>query len=140
MSGRGLPGANVLLRDTTLLLGTSTDEQGYFKLDGVPIGRRSFKVTYLGYEEVRLENLIITPSIQTVLNVKMTEAVQQVAEAVVVAEREKERPLNEMATVSARTFSVEETRRFAGSWQDPARAAAAFAGVSGGSDERNDIV
>lgn len=140
ISGRGLPGANVLLRDTALLLGASTDEQGYFKLDGVPIGRRSFKVTYLGYEEVRLENLVITPSKQTVLNVKMTEAVQQISEAVVVAEREKERPLNEMATVSARTFSVEETRRFAGSWQDPARAAAAFAGVSGGSDERNDII
>jgi hypothetical protein len=140
VSGRGLPGANVVLMDTALLLGAATDVDGNFKLDGVPIGRRSIRFTFLGYEEVRMENLIISPSKQTVLNVKMTESVQQLAEAVVVAEREKERPLNEMATVSARTFSVEETRRFAGSWQDPARAAAAFAGVSGGSDERNDII
>lgn len=140
VSGRGLPGANVVLMDTALLLGSATDAEGNFKLDDVPIGRRSFKVTFLGYEELRLENLIVSPSKQTVLNLKMTESVLQLSEAVVVAEREKERPLNEMATVSARTFSVEETRRFAGSWQDPARAAAAFAGVSGGSDERNDII
>lgn len=39
-------------------------------------------------------------------------------------------PLDDMAAVSARSFSVEETRRYAGAVDDPARLATAFAGVT----------
>jgi hypothetical protein len=45
-----------------------------------------------------------------------------------------------LATVSARSFNVEETGRYAGSRNDPARMAANFAGVSGANDARNDII
>ena len=48
--------------------------------------------------------------------------------------------MNEMATVSARAFTVEETDRYAGSRGDPARMASNFAGVQGADDSRNDIV
>lgn len=47
---------------------------------------------------------------------------------------------NEMAPVSARQFSVEETDRYAGSRGDPGRMASNFAGVQGADDSRNDIV
>jgi len=47
---------------------------------------------------------------------------------------------NEMALVSSRSFSVEETDRYAGSRSDPARMASNFAGVQGADDSRNDIV
>lgn len=47
---------------------------------------------------------------------------------------------NEMALVSAKTFNVEETQRYAGSRNDPARMASNFAGVQGADDSRNDIV
>ena len=45
-----------------------------------------------------------------------------------------------MATVSARTFSVEETQRYAGGLSDPARLASAFAGVSTGNLQDNSII
>jgi hypothetical protein len=39
-----------------------------------------------------------------------------------------------------RTFTTEEARRFAGSFADPARMAASFAGVTGASDESNALI
>jgi hypothetical protein len=47
---------------------------------------------------------------------------------------------NEFGALSARTFDVENTRRFAGSRNDPSRMAANFAGVVGNNDARNDSV
>ena len=45
-----------------------------------------------------------------------------------------------MATVSSRTFTVDETRRYAGSRGDVARMASNYAGVQVANDNRNDIV
>jgi hypothetical protein len=45
-----------------------------------------------------------------------------------------------MATVGVRSFSVDETSRFAGSYNDPARMAANYAGITSGVDNRNDII
>lgn len=140
VSQRGLPGASVVLVDSLHFKGASTDENGNFTLESVKIGRVSLKVSFIGYEDQFLQNLVLNPSKQLVLNVQLQEKINAVEEVVVKGERAKGEPLNEMAVISARAFSVEETRRFAGSWQDPARAAAAYAGVSGGSDERNDII
>jgi len=44
----------------------------------------------------------------------------------------KQLPLNEMAQVGARMFSVEEASRYAGGMADPARTASMFAGVATG--------
>lgn len=140
VSQRGLPGASVVLLDSTNFQGVATDLDGNFQMDKVPIGKVSLKISFIGYEDQYLQNLTLSPSKQLVLHIKLNETFNKVDEVVVKAERNKAKPLNEMALISARTFSVEETRRFAGSWQDPARAAAAYAGVSGGSDERNDII
>jgi hypothetical protein len=140
VSQRPLPGASVVVIDSTKFQGAATDFDGNFHLEHVPIGRVSLKVSFIGYEDQLLQNLVLNPSKQLVLNIQLHEKVNEVDEVVVKAERATGEPLNEMAVISARTFSVEETRRFAGSWQDPARAAAAYAGVSGGSDERNDII
>lgn len=140
VSQRPLPGASVVVIDSTKFQGAAADFDGNFHLENVPIGRVSLKVSFIGYEDHFLQNLVLNPSKQLVLNIQLQEKINKVDEVVVKAEREKGEPLNEMAVISARAFSVEETRRFAGSWQDPARAAAAYAGVSGGSDERNDII
>jgi hypothetical protein len=45
-----------------------------------------------------------------------------------------------MALVSARSFTTEETGKYAGSYGDPARMAANYAGVFSTRDNRNDIV
>jgi hypothetical protein len=60
----------------------------------------------------------------------MKEQISELEEVVVKAYTKKDKPLNSMATVSARTFSVEEARRYAGGFDDPARLVSSFAGVT----------
>ena len=61
-------------------------------------------------------------------------------EEVNITARKRYESVNEMATLSARTFSVDETDRYAGSRGDPARMASNYAGVQGTDDSSNDIV
>jgi len=75
-----------------------------------------------------------------VLIIELKPSLQSLNEVVVLARQRKDLPLNEMASVSARTFSVEEARRYAGAADDPARMAASFAGVTNGSAETNAII
>ena len=116
ISQRPLPGASVVLLDTTNFKGAATDLNGDFRIDDVPIGKVSLKVSFIGYEDQYLQNLVLSPSKQLVLNIQLQESINKVDVVVVRAERDVSEPLNEMAMISARTFSVEETRRFAGSW------------------------
>ena len=69
-------------------------------------------------------------------NIEMRESMKTLDEVVVAASSEKIEVNNELATVSARSFNVEETQRYAGSRNDPARMASNFAGVSGANDSR----
>ncbi len=135
-----LPGANVvLISDTTKLVGTTTDENGRFRLEDVPIGRHSIKVMFLGFKERVLSNIIVTSGKEVLLNVELEDAFVMMGPIEITATKKGE-VLNEMATVSARAFTVEETDRYAGSRGDPARMASNFAGVGGSDDSRNDIV
>jgi hypothetical protein len=70
----------------------------------------------------------------------MEESVKKNLGEVKIGARKTGETINEMATVSTRTFDVHETERYAGSRQDPARMASNFAGVQGTDDSRNDIV
>ena len=82
----------------------------------------------------------MTSGKEVVLEIKLEESVEQLDEVVISANGKKELPNNEMAKVSARTFSLEEVTRYSGGRNDVARLAASFAGVSAPNDSRNDIV
>ncbi|MEA3446159.1 MAG: TonB-dependent receptor, partial [Bacteroidota bacterium] len=56
------------------------------------------------------------------------------------AKQRKDIAINKMATVSARSFTVEETERYAGSLGDPSRMVSNYAGVAMTNDSRNDII
>ncbi len=135
-----LPGANVVLLDSDPLRGTSADDEGRFRLEGVPVGRVGLKVSYLGFREVLLTGLNLQSGKELVLRIEMEEMAFQSGEVVISGKVEKSATLNEMATVSARSFTVEETERYAGSRNDVARMASNFAGVRGTDDSRNDII
>ena len=77
---------------------------------------------------------------QTVLNVELVEASFELEEVELVGVDHKGDAINEFATVSSRTFSIEETERYAGSRGEPSRMAANYAGVLGNNDNSNDIV
>ncbi len=116
-----------------------SDLDGVFRFENVPVGRYTVVATALGYENAVLNNLELTSAKELVLEIKMTEEVQNLEEVKVVAQKEGE-TVNQLATVSARSFSVEESQRYAGSFNDVARMAQNFAGVQGADDSRNDII
>ncbi|MEM7037750.1 MAG: carboxypeptidase-like regulatory domain-containing protein, partial [Bacteroidota bacterium] len=139
-SGGALAGATVMLWDSVPIKGTLTDEDGSFRMEAVPIGRQVVQVRMPSYETVTLSNLMVLSGKELDLEVEMAEKVMELDEVVITDEKDKHEVLNQMATVSSRTISIEEAGRYSGSFQDPARMAQNFAGVSGASDDRNDII
>lgn len=135
-----LPGANVILTGSDPVYGTVTDANGRFKLEKVPLGRQNFQISLIGYETGTVKNVLVTAGKEIDLTIKLTESVTEMKEIVVEAEDEKGQTINQMAMVSARSFSVEETKRYAGSFDDPGRMAQSFAGVSSNNDNSNEIV
>jgi hypothetical protein len=132
-------GAKVIVVGSEPLIGSVTNLDGQFRLEGVPVGRQSIQVTYIGYEPITYQNLAVSTK-EMVLNIEMTEAVNMIGEVEIKADDNKGEGINKMAPVSVRSFSVEESNRFAGSRNDVARMAQNFAGVQGADDSRNDIV
>jgi len=133
-------GATIQWLNEAKQVGAVTDIEGYFKLENIPVGRQAFQISYLGYETITLPNIDITAGKETVLNLKMVESLEELNEVVVTAKVAKDKAINEMATISARTFSLEEVNRYAGGRSDVARLAGNFAGVATADDSRNDIV
>ena len=135
-----IPGVSVAVyKDSVLITGTSTDEKGNFRLTEIPIGRRTIKFSFIGYEPLILHNIEVTSGKEVILNMEMEEAAVAMQEVVITANR-KDQPLNEMTSVSARTFTVEEANRYAGSRGEVSRMSSNYAGVQGSDDSRNDIV
>ncbi len=134
-----LVGAKVVVVDTGTVNGTVTDENGYFKLE-VPLGRVSLRVSYIGYKDEGVSNLLVISGKEINTTIELQEKVTDMNEVVVTANKQQGQAKNEFAVISARSFDVELTSRFSGNRNDPARMASNFAGVSGANDARNDII
>ncbi len=139
-SNQPIPGANVVVPGSDPLIGASTGPDGRFKIEKVPVGRHTFHVTFMGYLPVVMPNLTIDAGKETVLTIQLAESVTELESVVVTAEFDKAKPLNEMALISAKSFSVEETSRYAGSFNDPARMATSYAGVVGSQDDTENAI
>lgn len=133
-----LPGAKIVLLDSTQFLGAVSDFDGYFVIKDVPVGRRTFRITMLGYEDAYINEVPVTTGKELSLNIEMIESLKELTTVEVTAN--KNEPINSMATVSTRVFSIDETSRYAGSFNDPARMAQSFAGVSNTGDRSNELV
>ncbi len=133
-------GATVELLNSADYTGAVTDLDGQFEIKNIPYGRQAFRISYLGYNSITLPNVLVTAGKEVVLDVGMEESVIEMAEVVVTAEVEKDQANNEMASISARSFTLEEVTRFSGGRNDVSRLASNFAGVSTADDSRNDIV
>ena len=135
-----LIGATIQIIGSDPLVGAITDVNGNFRIENVSVGRVSLFVTFLGYEEKVIPNILVNSAKEVILNLELQESIENLTEVVVTAKKDKAEVLNEMAMISARSFSVEETQRYAGAISDPARMVSAFAGVTGNQEGNNDIV
>lgn len=132
-------GATIILFNSDPLLGTITNLDGDFFLENVPVGRQNLKISMLGYDSYFANEILVSSGKQVVLNQGLHEKVTELGEVVLRPKRQKENPINSMATLSSRQFTVEETQRYAGGLNDPARLVSSFAGVATPSISSNGI-
>ncbi len=135
-----LIGSSVELIVNGEILGTTTDLDGRFYINGVSPGRHAIRVSYLGYESQNIPNIIVSSGKEVILNIGLEESIVALDEVVIKASTPKDKAINEMAAVSARTFSLEEVVRYSGGRNDVSRLVSNYAGVSTADDSRNDIV
>ncbi len=134
-SDERLPFATVILSGTNPPVGTTTDSLGNFTIKNVLVGRYDIEVTYMGYDPTIIKEVLLTSAKEAFLEIPLRENINQLGEITVTPTLNKTQPLNKMALGSARMLSVEEAKRYAGGFDDPARLASSFAGV--GSDMSN---
>jgi len=138
--GTPLPGANIIIVNSSPPAGTITDETGKFRLSS-PIGRITIKASFIGYQDLIVRDIFVATGKQVELSVEMTENIVSAREVIVTAGSNSSSPVNQMATISARTLRANDALRFAGGFYDPSRMVNSFAGVvTANSDESNDIV
>ncbi len=135
-----LIGANVKLVSLESSSGTVTDIDGLFQLPNTPIGRHVIEVSYLGYNTVTIPNVVVSAGKEVELEISLSEGYNVMDEITITAEVEKDKSVNEMASISSRTFSLEEVTRYSGGRNDASRLVSNFAGVATADDSRNDIV
>ena len=133
-----IPLIGVTIEIVSLQKGTSSDTLGKYTLSDITPGRYELSLSYVGYKKITVPNVVVTAGKEIMLDVAMEEDFYALKELTIV-DHNKEGTINQLASVSARTFSMEEVNRFAGGRSDPARLAANFAGVSAPDDSRNDI-
>ncbi len=135
-----LIGASVVLIGSEPIVGATTDVDGKFSIAGVLVGRHSLQVQYIGYEPRLVAEINVGSAREVILDITLTESTRQLEEVVIKASSETSQPNNEMSVVSTRSFSLEQSDRFAASINDPSRMALSFAGVNLTDDITNEIV
>jgi hypothetical protein len=134
---KAIEGATICVLNSEPLLQTSTDQHGGFRFDSVPVGRYTLKISSVGYEEKMISNWLIKTGKEAVLNIELQSAVINLK---VLEVTKKSTSANEMLTVSGRTFSVDETKRYPASINDPSRMVMSYPGVTSGYDRDNQII
>jgi hypothetical protein len=139
-STRPMPLATVVVIGSDPIIGTTTDMKGHFIIADLPVGRYNLQADFLGYEPSVVYEVVVSSAKQAQVTIRMKESVMKLGEVVVTPTVNKAKPLNAMATVSAKMLSVEEASRYAGGFDDPARLASSVAGVASNTSENGIIV
>jgi len=84
-TGEPLAGVNVYLEGT--ILGSATDQDGYYFIINVPPGSYRLKSEYIGYAPYIVNQVVVKIDLTTEINLKMTEQAFQAEPVVVSAER-----------------------------------------------------
>ncbi|MDI6839761.1 MAG: TonB-dependent receptor [bacterium] len=102
-TGGALPFANIVIAGTTL--GAAADLNGEYIIVNVPVGTYSVVATMMGYDSMRVENVVVSIDMTTTVNFKLAPTVIRAKEVVVTAKR----PIIERdVTASAKRMSGKE--------------------------------
>ncbi len=139
LTGAPIMSATVVVLETKPVKGAKTARDGSFKIQNVPIGRYSIKISSLGYKPTIISNIVLSSAKECVVEVKLEESVSK-SKGVKVSAEQIENDVLTKSSLSGSTFTIEEAQRYAGSLRDPARMASGLAGAMSSNDQRNEIV
>lgn len=139
-SRRPLPGATISITDQEQNFSVMSDSLGNFLLRNIPTGRTRVQISYTGYETFLSDYIILNAAKEFELLVELQEEKKRMEGVVIKTSRNPKQPVNRYTLVSGRSFSPEETQRYAASANDPSRMALGFPGVQATRDARSDIV
>lgn len=86
-----LPGATIRVDGANI--GVSSDEKGYYIIRNLPVGKIKLIVSYVGYENTVLPNIVVTEGKETVQDIKI-KASNSMKEVVITAGRQRVRSVS----------------------------------------------
>ena len=125
-------GATVIIKDSNPVVATSTNEEGRFIFEKIPVGRYDIEIRFLGYLTFIQKSVQVKNAEETLLSIKLTINVHELNEVTITSDQRI--VTNEAALLSARSFKVEELSSIPGGIDDPARMVRKFPGVSPNAD------
>ncbi|MEL6589445.1 MAG: TonB-dependent receptor [Bacteroidota bacterium] len=132
--GHPISGVSVFI-DQAEDQGVQTDEQGRFRLETVIAGRHKLIAQKEGFQRYVIPDLLVNSGKETVLRVQLKELIYFNEEVQIAAATDRD-----LQRVSTRVFTVEESKRFAAAYFDPARMVASFPGVVQSNDQANHLI
>ncbi len=135
INNEGIPFANVLIQGTTS--GTTTDTDGFYKIENLKAGLYNIAVSYIGYKTRVYYEVQVSDARTANLNIELEENSTELETVVV-----KASPFSktEESPVSLRSIGVDEIKRNPGGNQDISKAIQSLPGVATTSSFRNDIL
>ena len=99
--GEVLWGANVVIKGSAIegFRGTTSDDRGMYRLEGLPDGEYEVTVSFLGYETCASKNVSIRGGQHTISNFRLAAKVLVGQQIVVSASRKREKMLDAPASV-----------------------------------------
>ncbi|MEO1215101.1 MAG: TonB-dependent receptor [Bacteroidota bacterium] len=137
LSKLGLGEASVKLIQAEQEFTASTENDGRFEFDNIPLGRYKLQVIKEGYAIYQIPDLLLEAGKEISLEISLS-FVSYSSDEVEISQYNS-RKYN-LSSVSTRVFTVEESQRFAATYYDPARLAANYPGIAVTSDESNNLI
>lgn len=124
-----IAGATVTLIDASR--GSTSDGTGGFRIAVVPTGQYKVKVSYMGYAEAVVEDVIVQQGSETTLDIKLTKTGETIDEVVVSASRNRGAVLDLLAERQHAAMTVQKIGAQELSRQGVSDAASAVTKISG---------
>jgi len=130
-----LIGVNIYIKNTQT--GTTTDMEGNYEINSLPVGITTVVFSYIGYEKVTKTDINIKPDGTSFVNVEMNSSAVELQDIVVTDGYFSELKNKPVSTVN---FSSEEIRRSPGTAGDVSRILFTLPSIAKVNDQRNSLI
>ena len=134
-SEKPLSNATISLVNTNPFIGTTTDEEGRFRIEYLDIGRYQLEISHISYQTKFFPELLVEAGKELVLNIRLEES----DISLTTVDIEARRPSSRLTPLSTYEITVEQTLRLPATFFDPARQVMTYPGVAASSDQANHL-